>query len=101
MSEWIERGWDDAYGLWSNVGGAIRNTYGDAGFKVFDLWSSGDPSRYQGTEATYAKYLKLNHNRLRVGSVYQLAQEIKLARELGDLIEAYHEGAAQGPEARI
>lgn len=62
------------------MGGAIRATYGDAGFPVFDDWSSGDQVKYEGTEATLAKYGKLTFDRLTVFKIYQLASAIEQAR---------------------
>jgi Primase C terminal 2 (PriCT-2) len=70
----------DAYAMWTNVGGAIRATYGEAGFPVFDDWSSGDPSKYEGTEATFVKYGELTFDRLTVHKIYQLAAALEQAR---------------------
>jgi hypothetical protein len=82
LNDWVLRGYDSPYGMWSSVGGAIKASYGDAAFDLFDAWSSGDPERYEGTEATRRKWDQLNYDRVSAQTVFKLAEDIKHARRL-------------------
>lgn len=70
---------DDSYHSWVEVGMAIKTEFGDAGFDLWDSWSS-QGSKYKPKEMA-AKWRSFRRNDKKIASVFYLAQQAGYVNE--------------------
>jgi hypothetical protein len=61
------------YHDWVRVGMALKSALGDAGFELWDKWSSGSP-KYPGRRETEAKWRSFSGQGVTVGTLFHIAK---------------------------
>lgn len=88
------------YDTHTSVGMGLKNSFGDAGFALWDAWSKPSVHYYRGSQALRAIWVRFQRQGYTVGTVYHLAQQqgwngksrkIDLPMPVAALPESQHE----------